>query len=232
MDELMEVFSMLEQSGLETEVLMIVGIVALVFALISGVFSLALYILKAKGIYTIAKRRGIRRAWLAWIPLADYWVAGSLSDQYKHSVKGKSACSRYILPVLAVVSGLVALVSSGVSLGTVTEVIECIMDNDLESIAYAGTLATGSSGLLGLLADGLDIAMLVFWQITLYDIYAAANPRYAVTFLVLGIIFPVTIPFFLFFNRKKDEGMRIPQEPVTPAGYIAGDAGNPPTEYL
>jgi len=231
MTDMMGILAQLESYGLDGEVMAIVGIVVLTIGLISGIFSLTLYILRSLGLYTVAKRREIANPWLAWIPVGYYWVAGSLSDQYKRKVKRKNSSNRLILPVLAVVSGLVALVASGVSLGTVAEIVECVADNDLESLIQAGTLATGSSGLLSFLADGLDIAMLVFWQIALYDIYRAANPKYAVTFTVLGIIFPVTIPFFLFFNRKRDAGMQTPREPEAPAGYIPEEAA-PTTEYL
>lgn len=59
-----------------------------VFALIALVISVTIYVLEALGIYTIAKRRGIHNPWLAWIPVAQYWILGSISDQYQYVVKG------------------------------------------------------------------------------------------------------------------------------------------------
>ena len=220
MTDMIGILAELESYGLDGEILAIVGIVALAVALIVGIFGLVLYILQSAGLYAIAKRRNIGNAWLAWIPVGYYWVAGSLSDDFKLQMKNKTTYNRVILPILAAVSGLIALVAGGVSLGTVAEIAECVVDGDLESLVYAGTLATGSSGLLSLLADGLDIALLVFWQIALYNIYYAANPKYAVAFTVLGILFPVTIPFFLFFNRKKDRGMETMGRTEAPAGYL------------
>ena len=36
------------------------------------------YVLQALGMYRIAERRGIHRPWLAWIPVANSWVLGSI----------------------------------------------------------------------------------------------------------------------------------------------------------
>ena len=39
------------------------------------------YVLWSLGVYTIAKRRGIRKPWLSWIPVGNLWILGSISDQ-------------------------------------------------------------------------------------------------------------------------------------------------------
>ena len=68
--------------------------------------------------------------------------------------------------------------------------------------------ALGSVGsLFDLLLSGLELASFVFWQISLYDLYTSCNPKHNVLFLVLGIIFGVAIPYFIFFNRNKELGM-------------------------
>ena len=41
----------------------------------------------------------------------------------------------------------------------------------------------------------------------LYDVYTSMDPKNSVVFTVLSILFNVTEPFFLFFNRNKDAGM-------------------------
>ena len=226
MNEMMDLLRELEALGITEELLMTVGVILGIALIVSGIVSLLLYIFKASGLHTIAKRRGIRHAWLAWVPVADNWVAGSLSDQYKQTVKGKASYNRTILLVLAILAGVMSLVSSGLSLGVLAETFEYLADGDLEGLAYVGTLAGGSSELLSRLYQALELAHLVFWSITLYDIYSSACPQNKVAFLVLGIIFPVTVPFFLFYNRKKDEGMKIPE----PEGYIPpADTG---VEYL
>ena len=46
------------------------------------------WILSSVGLYKVAKRRGIRNAWLAWIPIGSEWVLGSVST----GLPGNSPC--------------------------------------------------------------------------------------------------------------------------------------------
>ena len=59
--------------------------------------AIASYVLTALALYTIARRRGLRNPWLAWIPVANSWLLGSLSDQYRYVVKGEHKSKRIIL---------------------------------------------------------------------------------------------------------------------------------------
>ena len=174
----------------------IIGIVALVISLVAVVG----YVLQSVGLYTIAKRRGIQNPWLAWLPVGNYWIAGSIADQYQYVVNGQVKNRRTILLVLSiagiVVSSLVSTMATGSFVLTTGEVT-------MEQLASLGALGT----LLNLVTSALEIATFVFWQIALYDMYTSCNPRNNVVFLVLGIIFGVTIPYFIFFNRKKELGM-------------------------
>ena len=54
---------------------------------------------------------------------------------------------------------------------------------------------------------GISIAYAVIRYMALYDIYRSMDPVNCVLFTVLSILFGVTEPFFLFFNRNKDLGM-------------------------
>lgn len=38
----------------------------------------AAYVLSALGLYTIAKNRGMENPWLAWIPIAQYYIIGAI----------------------------------------------------------------------------------------------------------------------------------------------------------
>lgn len=49
--------------------------VVMAFIVIIGI---ALYILSALGLYTMAKRRNMEYAWLAWIPVAQLYILGEL----------------------------------------------------------------------------------------------------------------------------------------------------------
>ena len=195
----------------------------LVGVAIGGIIGLVLYILKAAGLYAMAKRRNIGGAWLAWIPIGQYWVAGALSDQYKKTVKGKSSANRIVMLILALVGWVFAALAGSAALSSMIQMITAAVNEDMQQLSMAATMLSGGSSLLSLLNSAAAIALFVFWQISLYDIYASSCPKNAVAFLLLGIFFDVTVPFFLFCNRKKDEGMKIPQ-PVPQPVYDYGTA--------
>lgn len=182
---------------------------------IGAIISLVLYIFQAVGLYSIAKRRNLSGAWLSWIPVGQYWVAGSIADQYQNNVKGSKTAYRIISLILGLASLVISAILTGISVSMMIQLINAAVNNDMQQLSYFATVFSGSSSLMSLVNSGLAIASYVFWQISLYNVYASGCPKNAVAFLILGIIFPVTIPFFLLCNRKKDEGMVIPQ-PVAP----------------
>ena len=100
-------------SDMDYEALAVVGGVIVVVALIALVIGVVSYILSAAGIYAIAKRRGINNAWMAWIPVANGWILGSISDQYQYVVKGKVRYNRIILVALWGATALLSGIYSG-----------------------------------------------------------------------------------------------------------------------
>lgn len=175
--------------------------VYLVYMLVVLGLAVASYVLQALGFYTIAKRRGIRNPWMAWVPVAEAYLLGCISDQYQYVVKGKNKCRRKIL--------LTAEIVMWVSI--------------LLLVAFAVAVSVGyDSYVVGLvvmyfLLFAAAIVLTVFRCIALYDVFNSCNPENSVLFLVLSIVINVTEPFFVFFNRKKDEGMP-PRKPGLPEG--------------
>ena len=185
---------------------------ALIPALTSGIPSallgIASYVLTAMALYTIAVRRGVSKAWLSWIPGLNVWIVGSLSDQYRYVVKGQYKSKRKILLILKLLTILLWICAAIVALGV--------------AIDITGTLRYGTHvnsmlrmvsgpvlGILGLALPiaGLSVASAVIYFMALYDIYVSLDPDNSILFIVLSILFRVTKPFFLFFNRNKEQGM-------------------------
>ncbi len=186
-------------------VMVFLGLFLVIFAVIL-VVALVFWIFRSLGLHAIAKRRGIRHAWMAWIPIGSQWVLGSVSDQYQHLVLGKVTSRRKIMLVLNALG-----VAVGIGGGILTVV------QTIAAQTNVGVVAFGISGMLApLLTWGVGIATLVFNHICSYDLYRSCNPGNAVVFLVLGIILPVTEPVFYFSCRKKDLGMVVPK-PTAPA---------------
>lgn len=196
----------------------------LVPAMISGVpsflFSIAAWVMTSMSLYAMAKRRGIGGAWLSWVPVLNLWVWGSLSDQYRYVVKGQYKSKRKALLILKILQMVMSLAVIVLLVFLAVEVADSSvfgMNEDawLDMLAVPALIALG----LTLPMAGIGIALLVIRYMALYDVYASMDPGNSVLFLVLSIFFSVTEPFFLVFNRHKDEGM--PPRRREPA-YIQG----------
>lgn len=194
------------QQQMISEVAYIGFLVVFAIVVVVALWALAMYVLESVGLYTIARNRGLRHPWMAWVPVLNHWLLGCVSDQYRYVVKGQIRNRRTLLLALVILSTLVGWFGSGVSVANVSA-----LDQMLEGGAapYAGMI-TGTVG-TGLLvaAAGLAVRVLlkVFRYMTLYDVYTSCDPNNNVLYLVLGILFSFLTPVFLFVNRNKDGGM-------------------------
>ena len=175
---------------------------------ISSLWGIAMYVLTSLGLYTIAKRRAISKAWLAWIPVVNCWLIGCISDQYRYVVKGQVKSKRKSLLTLTIVQ--MALVLAFVAALTVT--IVCGVNVSMAVTGYSRVLESimvPAIVTLGLLLPiiGVGIAKMVVYYMAMYDLYTSCSPENNVLFLVLSVVFRVTEPFFVFFNRNNDKGM-------------------------
>lgn len=155
--------------------------------------SVAVYVFTALALHTMAKRRGIACPWLAWIPVANLWLIGSLSDQYRYLTRGQMKHRRMILPVLEIVT----MVLSGMMVGAIFWVM-----------GANGSAASVLTLLALILLDCAAAIALAVWKLmALYDIYASCDPQTAALYLVLSIFFRFLKPVFLFLSRNQELGM-------------------------
>ncbi len=165
-------------------------------------FSIVTYVLYSYSTYAIAKRRGIRHPWLAWIPVGSSWMLGSISDQYQYVAKGRVRNRRKVLVGLNVGMFLAILFLIISIVGAVLRVVTGSASMDATVGAMLAVMA-----LTYLVMVVLLIILLIFEYIALYDLYASCDPGNAVLYLVLTIFLGVVLPFFVFICRKKDGGM-------------------------
>lgn len=194
--------AMIGAAGIVTGIFLLVYFLILAFGVVS-------YVLSAVGMYRIAKRRGIHHPWLAWVPVGNCWLLGSISDHYQYVVKQKITKRRKTLLILSIIALGLSLLLSG-SLVTTILVAESAGSEVLSVIA----IALSTLSYIGMM--GLSIAILIFSFIAYYDLFQSSKPNMAVLFLVLGIIFNVTLPFFVFACSESDSGMP-PRRPRQPA---------------
>jgi hypothetical protein len=145
---------------------------------LSLAFSILSYVFQGISLYTIAKRRGIGSPVLAWIPLANQYLLGCVSDDYQNRVKNKTTYRSMFLLVFGITNLVLSLIIMGFNINS-----------------------------LGLLSLGISITAAVFSYIALHDLYRSCCPDRAVVFTVLGIIFGIPIPFFMFSCRNHDRGL-------------------------
>lgn len=198
----------------------------IVYNAFSLLLAIAAYVLRSVGLYSIAKRRGIANPWLAWIPVAWVWVLGSISDQFRYVTKAQVKSKRKVLLALNIVCSVLAVALIVMLIVNMVEVFELLnYGTEEQMMTLALTMLFQFLG-IGLLAAAVSLVFMVFYYIALYDLYTSVNPPCNVLFLVLSIVFKVTVPFFIFFNRKMDGGMPprcdVPQEPL--AGYTVPES--------
>lgn len=164
-------------------------------------FSLAMYILTSLGMYRMAKRRGIHRPWLAWIPVGNMWILGCISDQYQAVVKNKTTNRRGTLMGLYIASLLLAVIYMIFAVGFALS----------QNFAFLGGFLITFLAILA-----VSIAFSVFGYMSYFDFYRSADPDNAVLYLVLSIFVSVTAPFLIFLCGKKDGGMpaRVEEAPA------------------
>lgn len=181
-------------AGLAAGIFMIVYLLALAFSLVS-------YVLNAVGMYRIAKRRGIHHAWLAWIPVGNSWLLGSISDHYQYVAKKKITGRRKALLAM----NLILIVLSGVIVSGAFMIFS--FTTGPADLMGSGILLIGLLVVAYLALFGLSIAVLVVSFIAYYDLFQSSKPNCAVLFLILGVVFNVTLPFFVFACSGADKGM-------------------------
>ena len=99
----------------------------LLTALLSGfpgfMLGIGAYVLTSLALYTVAQRRGIRKPWLAWVPVLNCWILGSLSDQYRYVVLEQNKSKRKVLLVLNLVKAVLILVVTVLAAVTASGII-------------------------------------------------------------------------------------------------------------
>ena len=200
----------------------VMGSVILVAMIIALLANVVMWVFRSLPVYTIAKRRGLRNPWLAWIPVGSEWIIGSVSDQYQYLTQGKNRNRRKILLILSLTAMVLGWISVGWGISRVLSVFFTYGEYaPPEAFAEVMLPMTGTM-LLGVLSFGVGIAAFVFRQISMYDLYRSCDPKNAIPYLVLGILFSILEPIFLMILRNRDDGMP-PRKTV---------AEEPANEYL
>ena len=198
----------------DMEMFMMSYLISLLFSL--GI-SLISYVFTSMGYYTLAKRRGLNKPWLAWIPVGNLWIMGSLSDQYRYVTRGQVTNKRKVLLGLSIPVYALLAVLIGLYVNIFIEILPLIEQTTATDAQIMG-MAAKLIGILGICFVLLVVSIVaaVFQYIVIYDVFRSCDPDNSVLFLVLSILRGVVYPFFVFACRNKDLGMP-PRNTVNPA---------------
>ena len=180
-------------------------VIWLLVSLLSLACSVVMYVLHSLGLQTVAQRRGIHRPWLSWVPVANMWILGSISDQYQYVTKGKARSRRKLLLGLIIATYALMLVFWICYAVFMIQTVGAAIDGNIT----VTQVLSSALGMLGVCAVMFVVAIVttVFQYIAYYDLFQSCNPNNSSTFLVLGILFNFLLPIFVFCCRKKDLGM-------------------------
>lgn len=214
----------------EEEVLMMVLIVLIGTLLVATVYSVVAYVLQSISLHAVARRRGIKHPWLAWVPFGSDWILGSISDQFRYVRCGEVRNRRALLLVL---NGLVAMISLGESatyLSIATELVGAASvqtEDVLLAMIETSELMSSTfwySPVISVATLAVEIAATVYFYRCLWDYYGSTRPKTRLVFLLLSIFVGVPMPFFMFICRKDDLGMpprKIVEESALPPAPTA-----------
>lgn len=190
---------------------LIFSIYFIVIGLVLCVYTV-MYIFRALGLYSIAKRRGIKNPWLSWIPVGRDWIMGSIADDYEKKVNDRKKNSRKILLGFSLVlflSSAAAIIFSFIIL------IDCTL-KEMYLGAYLsmffGNIEMAYIITILILADlfliVLKVCSDILRYVALYKIYKSCSPLNAVLYIVISLIVSIAQHIILFLDRKKDLGMK------------------------
>lgn len=187
----------------------------------TGAVAIAAYILLGLGLYAIARNRQINNPWLAWVPVGNLWLLGSIADQYRYVTTGEDPRRRKRMLTLGIIEAALAPV-------TVT-VLVC--GAFLAFVVGAVTWeSTGAGAVAVVLLVILILAVLAIALIVVaimlqvqrcyayYELFSSCVPQRKKLYSALSIVASclgtdLVAAIFIFICRDKEEGMppRVPE---------------------
>lgn len=172
---------------------------------VSAVIGIAIYLLESISVYKMAKSAEIKNPWLAFIPVANDWVFGTLAEKYKKKNGTKSARFGIILPVL---EGIVLIETIALTIFTVISVKE-ITGYALDAVNTSTEMVPEQFMslipviILYFALMAVAIAYAVVFFIALWRVYYSFDKSNATLYIVLSIIFTISVPIILFIIRNR-----------------------------
>lgn len=192
-------------AGIGIGMLILLGFVyVLVMAL-----SVVSYVFMALGIGGMMKSFGMPHPGCAFIPFYNTYLLGKVAEESSLRL-GDSKVKPFgkILLIMQIVTSAASFLM-GFGSGT-AQMIQVLVQKSASSTSEISVLGIFFFlfmlliWVISIVITIITIVYYVFFYIAVYKIYKCFVPKNAVLFLVLSIVFSVTMPFIFFFIRKKE----------------------------
>lgn len=196
----------LSETGLDEGV--IAGIISMIviYAAFIGAICLALYILRALGVYRMAKTAEISNPWMAFVPIGNSYTFGKLAEKYRRKDGKKSEKFSVLLLVFDILTLIVCvclIIFTVISLVTILSNAQIAYDNGADM-----TLSQFSSLIPVIVFYVVTMLCAVVYNVLHYvafwRIVASFDNSNATLFTVLSVFFSFLDPIFLFILRNKE----------------------------
>lgn len=181
----------------------------------SSAIAVAAYIFMALGLFTIARNRGIRNPWLAWIPVANLWLLGCISDQYHFVTKGQERNRRKKMLTLSIIEMAIAPVMVMLLVGWIIGMFVVVEGGNGEPGVFVILTLVGLLLVVMVLLVALVVVSIML-QVqrcyAFYDLFSSCVPQRKKLYSALSIVascigIDLVAAIFIFLCRDKEEGM-------------------------
>ncbi len=173
-----------------SSVVLVAMVVYLVFVCVIGISGLVSYIFTSLSYYTIAQRRQISNPWLAWIPVGNYWIIGSIADDYDKR-NGINRNWRKVLLTLALI------IFSAFIVFYITFIVFCIsMAVSTDFSSFTGAPPLEFISLIIFMYIGLFIAVIpsialsACSYVCIYKVFESTVPEKSLKYFLLSLLVP------------------------------------------
>lgn len=199
----------------------IIFISVLIGMVIGLLIVLGFYLVEAFGLYGISKNRGYQKPWLAFIPVANGYLLGSIADNINYCF-GKKTSFRIWMLIARILSTINAVISTGYAISIFPWMLEQVIRDPenfmMQGIPRGFLLLSSVSGLIGL---GVTVLLaFVFYRI--FQDYTTNAMAYTLLSVLIPMFFGVPLASFLLLSirNKPAASLQIRQQQTVPNGVI------------
>lgn len=161
----------------------------------------------AVALHITGKRQRRAKSWLAWLPVGNLWMLGSLSDRYQQANGCRDRKLRIWLP--CTMMGSISFLVGYYALDFWTLIFA------YDSTTIGGIFTMALWAICSLVVLGALLLAVVIYFMAVYDYYRVNKPALAVTFLAVSTALTVVSPVVMCISCiRKKTAMKPAADPV------------------